>query len=139
MPDERLTQARSLLDAAERELNRLRLETPADYFSTPEKHDEVTAQMRKIDEEKLNRASVLLNATIGEVPEDEYNEVADWFGQVNWMFDYVSEQKGAGRLPELKEAPWPPSQLAMMIAMREDAADAAAEPGTNGYEEATNG
>jgi hypothetical protein len=55
------------------------------------------------------------------------------FGAVNRTFSYLAGEANEGRLPQLPEAPWPPSEWVAEDSMREEAAEAEAEPATNGY------
>ena len=129
MAGSNLAEALSLVDRAEQELQKVRLETPGDYMGTIETRQAVTGQMRTIDGEYLEKALTLMD---GSSPEDRVTFIQK-FGPVHRTFSYVAGEAVEGRLPQSKNAPWPPHEWTIEENMRADAADAEAEPATNGY------
>lgn len=118
MADSPLSQALSLLDDAEKALQEIRLNTPVDYMNTPESNSAVSGQIRQVDIQKVQPALNLMFGTVDPNDREVFNKK---FYEVNRLLDYVSAEKNEGRLPQLKEAPWPPPEWVFEDAMRADA------------------
>jgi hypothetical protein len=132
----KIAEAMSLLDAAERELHKVRLETSPDYFDDDEAHGAVTMQMRKIDEDYLIKARMLISAEFENILDPALDEFRQRLAVVDRTFEYIAGEKNAGRLPQLKEAPWPPAEWVAEENMRADAAEGAAEDEAEGEADA---
>ena len=115
-----LNKALGLLDDAERALHAIRLSTSVDYMDTPESSNEVSAQIRSVDMDKVQPALNLMFDNLDPSDRETFNQK---FYEVNRLLDYVSAEKNEGRLPQLKEAPWPPPEWVFQDAMRADAED----------------
>jgi len=120
----------ALVDRAEQELHKIRLETPAD-----EPQQALTDKMRTIDGEYLEKALVMMDRSS---PQD-HDTFVQKFGPVNRTFSYIAGEAVEGRLPQSKNAPWPPHEWVIEENMRADAADAEAEPALNGYDQSSEG
>jgi hypothetical protein len=135
MASSNLTEALGLVERAESELNKVRLETPVDYMDTDEGRYDVTGRLRSIDDQYLEKAVVLMD---GSTDEDRAT-FGQKFAAANRALSYIAGEANGGRLPQSKNAPWPPHEWVVEDAMRADAADAEAEPATNGYDQPTEG
>lgn len=118
MADSTLNKALGLLDDAEKALHQIRLGTPVDYMDTQESSIDVSGQIREVDMDKVQPA---LDLMFGNLDPNDREVFGQKFSEVNRLLDYVGAEKNAGRLPQLKEAPWPPPEWAFQDAMRADA------------------
>lgn len=125
-----LSKALSLLDKAETELNSIRTTTPRDYMDTEDGQGKVIGHLRQIDGDLLD-ASMRIGLQLSDADKEKWGPR---FSYVFRVFEYVANEATSGRLPALKGSPWPPAEWVAEDNMRADAADAAAEPATNGYE-----
>lgn len=118
MADNSLNKALSLLNDAEKALHNIRLNTPVDYMDTPESRIAVSGQIRSVDIDKVQPA---LDLMFGNLSPEDREAFSRRFFEVNRLLDYVGAESSAGRLPQLKEAPWPPPEWSFEDAMRADA------------------
>ncbi len=135
MAGNNLTEALGLVERAESELNKVRLETPADYMDTDEGRHDVTGQLRSIDDQYLEKAVVLMDGS----SDEDRATFGQKFASANRMLSYLAGEANEGRLPQSKNAPWPPHEWAIEDSMRAEATEAEAEPATNGYDQSSQG
>jgi hypothetical protein len=135
MASNHLAEALGLVDRAEQELEKVRLETPADYMDTDQGRHDVTGRLRSIDDQYLEKAVVLLDGA----SDEDRDTFGQRFATVNRTLPDLAGEANEGRLPQSPNAPWPPHEWVVEDAMRADAADEEAEPALNGYDQPSEG
>lgn len=128
-----LAEAQSLLKQATSGLLEIRNNTPADYYDDPESMNALQKQVGALGDQ-VDLAAMMARTNDADVDFAD-NEVYP----VQVLYRSVDSDLVSGRLPRSPEDPQDvPGQdprFLQMQAMREDAADAEAEPATNGYDQ----
>jgi len=126
--------ARKLADLALKGLLDIRHNTPVDWADTPEGRSEVWERLWEQDA-LLDQARSLVFG--------QYDFIEEVLFPVKYLFDWVKRDGEEARLPRPSEdptgVPGKDPTLLMQQSMREEAAEAAAEPATNGYDQSSAG
>jgi hypothetical protein len=138
MSSETLAKALGLIERAEQAMQKVRTETPVSYMDDDAAQGAVNKQMLGARDDLENAIEVMFSNPDQPAP-DELDAFSKRNGPARRTFSYLTVEHQAGRLPQSKNAPWPPHEWAIEDNMRAEATEAEAEPATNGYDQSSQG